>query len=145
MGKFRVEYTSKITGEVEVAPMRVREDMFSLIDTNIDWDKEIKIFEKLNDWHLAYHRINGKTVLRDFSDEKENKRKAELAREERGKQIQNGIDKAISFFDKDICPSRKENQAHMDLIFDHFFGGEDISKPKLEVVKKNIEDLKVFK
>ena len=137
MARYKCEFYSKVTNKKEIALLEKREEFINLIyDHNMDCDKEIKIFERRPTWELAYHKKDGIMILHDF--ESDRKKAKEL--QKHSAQMHNGIDKAISFFDKDICPSRKEGQSHMDLIFDHFFGGEDISKPRLGVVK----DLKAF-
>lgn len=138
MARYKCEFYSKVTNKKEITLLEKREEFIDLIyDHNMDCNKEIKIFERRPTWELAYHKKDGITVLHDF----ESDRKKAKEFQERSAQIQNGIDKASSFFDKEICPSRKENQSHMEILFDHFFGNEDISKPKLEVVK----DLETFK
>lgn len=134
MPKYKCEYYSKVTGKKELAMMEDPSDLLTLIDANnIDCNKEIKILQKLIKWELIYHVVDGKCVLHKL---KEGTIK-DSSCEKQGIQWQNSINKAIAFFDKDICPSRKENQSHMETIFDHFFGEEDISKPKLEVAKPN--------
>lgn len=134
MQKYKCEYYSKVTKEKELAMMEDPLDLLTLLDTNnIDCNKEIKILQKLVKWELIYHVIEGKCVLHKLKEDTNKNR----LREEQGIQRSKSITKAIEFFDKDICPSRQENQSNMENIFDHFFGGEDISKPKLEVLKGN--------
>ena len=98
-------------------------DLLTLIDpNNIDCNKEIKILEKSGNWELVYHVVEGKCVLNNLKRDVH----IDSLREEQGVQRTKNIVKAIEFFDKDLCPSRRENQSNMKNIFDHFFGGEDI-------------------
>ena len=132
MSKYKCEYFSKVTGEKEFAMMADRSDFLEIIETNkIDCDKEIKIFEKDVDWKLAYHVIDGKAVLKNFSVGM-----GKVAQiQEQSLQRQNSIDKVIDFMTKEVCPTRKANQTMFDIIFDGLICDEDVSKPKLKIEK----------
>ncbi|UYZ39038.1 hypothetical protein OD350_28620 (plasmid) [Clostridium beijerinckii] len=137
MNKYKCEYFSEVTGEKVIATMTDKFDFINIIDdNNIDFDKEIKIFEKDGEWKLAQRIVNGKTVYRNYlvNKNKESEGYIQALRQ------QNNINDLINFVEKEICPSRKENQGMLEIIFDGLFGGEDISKPKLQVVGEKTEN-----
>lgn len=127
MSKFKVEYYGGHSGLKEVALMNKRDDIMDIISrNNVDFDRDVKVFEKLENWELVFHKVNGEVVVHNFSEDKDKKQ---------GCTSYLDVEKTMDFFSKEVCPSRKETQTHFDLIFDHFFGNEDISKAKLEIVR----------
>lgn len=132
MSRYKCEYYVIGKEEKQVSLMVERDQFFDILDIyNVDYSKDIKIFEKIDDWKLAYHIIDGKRVFKEFSDDE--KKRAE-ARDLALRQQEN-IDRLCRLITStNICETRKENQNFFDIILDGFFFGEDISKPKLNVL-----------
>ena len=137
MNRCRCEYYSKVTGNKETAIIGDRFDFINIIDNNdIDFDKEIRIFEKDGEWKLIRHIVEGKTVYKNYTDNKKQK----VDKYAQALQGQKNLEDVISILNTDICPSREENQTMLEIIFDGLFCGEDLSKPKLKVTKLEVQD-----
>ena len=63
MAKYKCEYFSKITGKKEIAILPDKFGFPSIMDNNVDFDKEIKIFEKNGKWKLIQCIVNGKLLI----------------------------------------------------------------------------------
>lgn len=137
MSKFRVEFYSTVTNKKEIAMMSDRGGFLAVLSANpIDYSKDILIFEKRPNWELAYHIRDGERIFKDFSED----RQVLIKQQEQAIKQQEHIENLSKCFDTDICPARKENKSLFEVIVDGWFFGEDISKPKLEVVKKELKE-----
>ncbi|HCL4480243.1 TPA: hypothetical protein N2D99_002331 [Clostridium botulinum] len=127
---YKCEYISKSTNEKEISIIKEPEEILDIIQ-QADCTKEIKAFEKQNKWELVYHVIDGKTQLNNIFKNiiKEYKPQYEHNSVE-PEDFSKGL---INVFN--ACPSRLENQDFLEIVFGGVFMREDVSKPKLDVLK----------
>lgn len=129
MGKYKCEYFSNATNKKEVAIMSERDQILDIItQDNVDFNKGIKIYEKKSKWELVYHRVNDEILFKNFDN---GSRKENVPSPEQPSDFLKPLTKAIF----EACPSRLEKQGFMGVLFDSVFGNEDVSKPKIEVIK----------
>ncbi|KOY66111.1 hypothetical protein [Clostridium sporogenes] len=130
MGKYKCEYISENTSKKEIAMIKEPDEVLDIIQ-RADCSKEIKIFEKQNKWQLVYHVKGGKTQLNNiFKNAKKIYKPQYKYDSVQPEDFSKGIMNAFN-----ACSSRIENQNFLEVLFDSVFKKEDVSKPKLNVLK----------
>lgn len=134
MRKYKCEYIAKDSNHKTISVITEVDQVLDIIQL-ADCSKYIKVFEKKLDWQLVYHVSTGKTILNDMH--KNAKKECKEQYEYKHQQSDDLVDRIMNSYN--ACPSRVENQSFFDIVFDSIFGKEDVSKPKMEIIKGSKE------